>query len=96
MTMDLNLEKLVYESKRVGTLLDLKRLLKDNRYEMACRFFPNTSIPADREPEFQISRKLRMSMLKELDKQIKDEGTRIQNMFNVDDSSKIEIQSTEP
>lgn len=84
MSNELNLEKLVYESKRVGTLLDLKRLLKDPGYEMACRFFPNRPTPVDREPEFQISRKLRISMLKELEKQIKEERDKIQNMFHGD------------
>jgi|ERR1035437_4534740 hypothetical protein len=81
----LNVERLVYESKRLDKLVELKRLASDERYHMDVKFFANQSfLGMSTEPEFQINQRVRNVMVKELEQQIKEEGEKLQIMFNGD------------
>ena len=96
MSKELNIEKLVYESKRVTTLLELERLIKDPSQEMVCRFFPNRPSFAGKEIEFQISRRLRVAVMKELEKNIDEERVKLQTMIDNGDITRHKVQYTEP
>lgn len=85
MANEINLEKLVYESKKINTLLELRRFLKEGRYEVTLKAFPGSLFPGmEKEAEFPINKKIRTVVIKELDKQIKEEGIKLKSMFSAD------------
>jgi hypothetical protein len=84
MNKELNTERVIYEVKRLDKLIELKRLADDPRYDMYGRFTPNVPFAGAGEPEIQIGRRIRNVIVQELEKQIREEGEKLQQMFNND------------
>ena len=94
MEQDINLERIVYESRRLSSLIELRRLVEDSRYEMSCRFFATQNfMGAEGSQEFQLSRRVREAIIKELDEQLKAEGKSLQDMFGTEKTNKKVVKT---